>query len=324
MDITIPWFSESTVSILSEFEWPEGVGVFSGASFLAVVVDSGTLLSNIAQFDFGWCETKPTTSFVTIPVGSFRMGSYWDELCYDTDEGPVHSVILTHGFYIQSTEVTQQQWMDVFGSNPSRYPGMNRPVEQVTWYDCCIYCNRLSQAEGLTPCYYSDASYTTVFDGIPPVTSGKVYWKHSADGYRLPTEAEWEYACRAGTTTAYNNGQDNTDCDEDPNLDMLGRYKYNGGDSSQHANVGSYQANNWGLYDMHGNVCEWCWDRYCSRYGSSLPSTDPEGPSFSSLRVVRGGSWCGGAEYCRSASRGYHDPNNRYTSLGFRVLRATY
>ncbi len=90
---------------------------------------------------------------------------------------------------MRATEVTQQQWVDMFGSNPSYFAGMNRPVEYVTWYDCCIYCNRLSQAEGLMPCYYSDASYTTVFDGTPPVTNGSVYWNQSANGYRLPTEA---------------------------------------------------------------------------------------------------------------------------------------
>ncbi len=351
LDITIPQFSESTISIIPEFEWPEGVGEFSGAMFLAAIVDGATLISNIPQFDFGWRETYPTptptstqtpgpdtptptptstptstptpvpTNFVYIPAGTFQMGSPSDEMCRDSDEGPVHTVTLTHGFYIQSTEVTQRQWVNVFGTNPSYYEGMNRPVEYVTWYDCCIYCNRLSLAEGLTPCYYSDASYTTVFDGTPPVTSGTVYWNQSANGYRLPTEAEWEYACRAGTTTAYNSGQDNTYCDRDLNLYSLARYRCNGGYYHHHAEVGSYQPNAWGLYDMHGNVYEWCWDWYSWGYHSTSPSTDPVGPSSGSARAGRGGGWYDYAEYCRSAYRYSNIPGYRDSSVGFRLVR---
>ncbi len=267
--------------------------------------------------------TPSQPNLVFIPAGTFRMGSPAGERCRWDAEGPVHSVTLTHGFYIQSTEVTQQQWAEVFGINPSQYTGMNRPVEEVTWFDCCIYCNRLSQAEGLMPCYYTDESYITVFDGTPPVTSGSVYWRQDANGYRLPTEAEWEYACRAGTTTAYNSGQDNTSCEGDGNLDPLGRYYYNGGSSSYHADVGSYQGNALGLYDMHGNVWEWCWDWYSSDYYSSTPATDPTGPSFGSGRVARGGSWGSTAKFCRSAVRYYGSPGDQFSSLGFRFLRTT-
>ncbi len=277
--------------------------------------------------EFGECmdpleEATPPIEFVYIPAGTFQMGSPDDEMCRYSDEGPVHSVTLTHAFYIQSTEVTQQQWIDVFGENPSEYTGLNRPVENVTWYDCCIYCNRLSQSEGLTPCYYSDESYTTVFDGTPPVTYGSVYWNQSANGYRLPTEAEWEYACRAGTTTVYNNGENNADCAEDPNLDPLGRYYFNSGSFANHAVVGSYQANNWGLYDMHGNVWEWCWDRKSSDYSSSSsPCIDPTGPTSGPYCVMRGGGWIDYASCCRSAVRRGFGCCSRRIELGFRPLR---
>ncbi len=273
-------------------------------------------------------EPTPTpppapTGFIYIPAGTFQMGAPSGEICQDSDEDPVHEVTISHGFYILSTEVSQQQWVDVFGNNPSYFSGMDRPVENVSWYDCCIYCNRLSQTEGLTPCYYSDASYTTVFDGTPPVTSGSVYWQQSANGYRLPTEAEWEYACRAGTTTAYNSGADNTDCEEDPNLDPLGWYMYNSdtGQGRETHSVGLKQANNWGLYDMHGNVREWCWDRYAVDYYGVSPSTDPTGPASGSFRMLRGGGWDYNASFCRSANRLVYAPGDRYNFVGFRLMR---
>ncbi len=268
-----------------------------------------------------------STHFVYFPPGTFQMGSPPDELCGHSDEKPVHNVTLTHGFYIQATEVTQQQWMDVFGNNPSYHRNcLKCPVEEITWYDCCIYCNRLSQAEGLTPCYYSDDAYTTVFDGTPPVTGGAVFWKQSANGYRLPTEAEWEYACRAGTTAAYNSGQNNTDCNDDSNLDPLGWYWYNSdtGNGLETHPAGQKQSNNSGLYDMHGNVWEWCWDRYQSDYYGSAPSTDPTGPSSGSDRVGHGGGWSSFAEHCRSANRSHYNAYDPYHFLGFRILRVAH
>ncbi len=301
------------------------------------VVSSGdTQAIFLAALGSGECmdplvEATPTpppvpTNFVYISSGTFSMGSPDEEMCRSDDEGPVHSVTISHGFYMQITEVTQQQWGDVFGSNPSDYPGMSRPVERVTWYDCLVYCNRLSQAEGLTPCYYSDDSYSTVFDGTPPVTSGPVYWKQSADGYRLPTEAEWEYACRAGAGTAYNSGEDNTACDEDANLYPLGWYFYNSyfGNGYMTSNVGLRRANARGVYDMHGNVWEWCWDWYDSHYYETSPGTDPAGLATGSRRVLRGGSYLDHARFCRSGNRFYRDPGIRKRDAGFRIVRIVY
>ena len=265
-------------------------------------------------------------SFVFIPAETFQMGAPSNEICRICDERPDHSVTLTHGFYLQQTEITQHQWMYVIATNPSYFEGINHPVERVTWYDACIFCNRFSLSEGLTPCYYSDELFTTVFDGIPPVQNGLVYWNLNANGYRLPTEAEWEYACRAGTTTAYNSGQTNTHCYEDANLNQLAWYRYNSdtGNGSETHNVGLKQPNAWNLYDMHGNVNEWCWDWYDNDFYASSPSEDPVGPSSGLYRVNRGGTFSDYAMSCRSASRDYDIPRAISQTIGFRIMRIGY
>ena len=258
------------------------------------------------------------TNFVYIPSGTFQMGSPSNEMCRDDDEGPVHSVTITQGFYMQQTEVTQQQWVNIFGTNPSYTIGMNYPVDVVTWYDACIYCNRMSLADGLLPCYYTDESYTVPFDGTPPVHSGSVYWNQGANGYRLPTEAEWEYACRAGTNSPYNNGMENLTCNYyDWNLDPLAWFSWN---SAGPQDIGMKQSNSWELYDMHGNGYEWCWDKYSSVYYGMSPSIDPVGPSLGHVRVFRGGSWDTDAEYCRSANRLSGYPEYHYLSGGLRLV----
>ena len=194
-------------------------------------------------------------------------------------------------------EVTQREYQEVMGENPSNSysRGDNLPVEFVTWYEAIVYCNSRSQREGLTPAY--------VINGID------VTWNRNANGYRLPTEAEWEYACRAGTQTPYNTGislRDNT-----------GWHYYNSGGSSHL--VGQKPANAWGLHDMHGNVDEWCWDWYGSY--TSVAQTDPQGAVSGSQRVLRGGSWGGGEESLRSAARGSEIPELMFDSSGFRLVR---
>ena len=211
--------------------------------------------------------------FVLIPAGSFMMGSN-----ENSEEKPVHRVLITQPFYMGKYEVTQAQWESVMGSNPSNFKGSNLPVEQVSWDDVDTFIRRLNQREGGTR-------------------------------YRLPTEADWEYACRAGTTGDYAGN----------NLDVMGWYDANAG-SKTHP-VGRKQPNAFGLYDMHGNVSEWCSDRYDSDYYQQSPGSNPKGSSSGSLRVVRGGSWDFIAGYCRSAYRNGGSPGIRYGSLGFRLVR---
>jgi len=213
----------------------------------------------------------------------------------------------------------------VMGSNPSNFksavtgesgtPG-KLPVEKVSWYDALVFCNKLSIKEGLNPVYsISGKTNPSEWGDVP--SSNNSTWNaavidKSKNGYRLPTEAEWEYACRAGTTTAYNTG--------DTISDNTGWYSSNSGSKTHQ--VGLKPANAWGLYDMHGNVWEWCWDWYGSSYYSSSPTNDPMGASSGSSRVVRGGSWYSSAEYTRSAYRRYDDPYYRSYNLGFRLVRS--
>jgi formylglycine-generating enzyme required for sulfatase activity len=198
------------------------------------------------------------------------------------DEQPVHRVALTQPFYLGTTEVTQSQWQSVMGSNPSQYKGANRPVENVSWEDVQSFIKQLNRREqGVT--------------------------------YRLPTEAEWEYGARAGATTAYSFG------DAAEQLDEYAWYWENS-DKQTHP-VGQKRANDWGLYDMYGNVWEWVQDWYEGNYYQRSPEQDPAGPPSGSNRVVRGGSWYDGARYCRSAYRVDGYPGARDSHVGFRLLR---
>jgi formylglycine-generating enzyme required for sulfatase activity len=212
-------------------------------------------------------------------------------------------------------QVTQEQYQTVMGTNPSNFtaavsgesgtPG-KLPMERVTWFDAIEFCNKLSVLEGLQEVY--TISGRTPASGYP-ITNATVTADWSKNGYRLPTEAEWEYACRAGTTTAYNTGaaiSDNT-----------GWYTANSGSKTHQ--VGLKPANTWGLYDMHGNVWEWCWDWYGSY--SSGAQTDPLGASSGSYRVARGGGWDSSAGDLRSANRLTDNPGNRLNDLGFRLVR---
>jgi len=227
-------------------------------------------------------------NFVLIPAGSFMMGSPPDEPGRGDDERQ-HRVTLTKAFYMGVTEVTQRQWQQIMGKNPSHFQdcGADCPVESVSWNDCQQFVQRLNQLEG-------------------------------GHRYRLPTEAEWEYACRAGNITAFANGSiTETGCSYDANLDVMGWYHGNSG--KQPHPVAQRKSNAFGLYDMHGNIWEWCQDWY-GIYPSGHVS-DPTGPLSGSYRVLRGGGWHEDVEGCRSAIRLGCSPGSRSGTLGFRLAR---
>jgi len=252
-----------------------------------------------------------TIAMKNIPAGTFSMGcTTGDPNCF-SDESPVRSVTLS-AFQIGETEVTQAQWQAFMGSNPSYFPSCAQcPIEQVSWYDAVVFCNRLSEANGLTPCYYSDAVFTQVYGktggnwSLP--NSGTVYRNPNAKGYRLPTEAEWEYAARGGSTTNLYSGSNS--------VDGVAWYASNSGNTTR--TVKGKSPNGYGLYDMSGNVWEWCADWY-DAYPSTAQS-NPTGPSGASSRVNRGGSWFDNAQYCRVSLRSYSTPSLRGFSLGFRL-----
>ena len=234
---------------------------------------------------------------VLIPGGTFQMGSDKGK----DDEKPVHSVTVG-SFYMDKHEVTQESYEQMTGTNPSKFPGGKRPVEQVSWFDCIKYCNARSEKEGLKPCY--------------DVTSGLCDF--AADGYRLPTEAEWEYACRAGTSTAFSFG------DSEAKLKVFAWFRANASDTSH--DVGMKKANPFGLYDIHGNVAEWCHDVYREDYYAGSPDTDPRGPVQGDNRVLRGGAWNSRGKTCRSARRlnnaaAVTDICLGYDIYGFRCVR---
>jgi sulfatase modifying factor 1 len=214
---------------------------------------------------------------IQVPAGEFLMGSPSSEKYRDDDEVQ-HRVRLTQPFWLGKYEVTQGQWKAVMGSNPSNFKGDDLPVENVSWEDATAFCRKLNQMDGNRP-------------------SGYVY--------SLPSEAQWEYACRAGTMTAmaFGNSLSSREANFDLNLNKT-------------TPVGSYRPNAWGFYDMHGNVWEWCADWYGGYPSGSV--VDPEGPSTGADRVGRGGGWLSDGSFCRSAGRNRFPPGDRFNSLGFR------
>jgi formylglycine-generating enzyme required for sulfatase activity len=223
--------------------------------------------------------------FVWISPSSFMMGSPNEERERKSHETQ-HKVKITKGFYMGVYPVTQDEWMTVMGNNPSEFKGEKKlPVDSVSWDDCQAFIKKLKEK-----------------DNKP---------------YRLPTEAEWEYACRAGTTTAFHFG-DTISTDQ---ANYKGTYTYGDGKKGvfreKTTPVGSFPANAWGLYDMHGNVFQWCQDK-----DGEFPETDavdPQGPEDGDRRVVRGGSWKDDPEFCRSASRRWYKPDLRFERIGFRL-----
>jgi len=241
-------------------------------------------------------------NWVCIQGGTFTMGSPASEPRRDDDEGPQHQVTVS-SFYMGKYEVTQKEYQRVMGTNPSK--GDNFPVEFVSWFDAVEYCNKRSQKEGLTPAYTRNGDNVT--------------WNKNANGYRLPTEAEWEYAAKGG-----NGSPGNYTYSGSNNIGNVAWYEGNS-DYKTHE-VGKKSPNGLGLYDMSGNVWEWCWDLYGNYSGSA--QTDPQGASSGATRVRRGGSWILSAEFARSTQRNMGYPSNGFIygmyandGFGFRLVR---
>jgi formylglycine-generating enzyme required for sulfatase activity len=220
---------------------------------------------------FAWC-----------PSGQFKMGSAQDAPGSERNETQF-DVSLSRGFWLQQTELAQVHYEALMGANPSTFPGADHPVESLSHEDAIEFCRRLSE--------------------LPPE-------KNSGNVYRLPTEAEWEYACRAGSTTAFSFGDDEA---------LLGEYGWFAGNAERttHA-VGGRKPNAWGLHDMHGNVAEWCSDFYAD-YPAG-PVTDPRGPESGGQVSIRGGGWFFVAQHARSAHRDAYQPEAKYAGLGFRLV----
>jgi sulfatase modifying factor 1 len=246
------------------------------------------------------CVSSPPPGYALIPAGSFMMGSTSSE-AYD-NEKVVHRVTISRGFFMKKTEVTQGEWRSVMGSNPSDCDlecSDDRPVNKVSWEDSLRYVNKLSEREGLEACYAQEGGSWRWVKGL------------ECEGYRLPTEAEWEYAARGGTTG-----------ERYGSVDDIAWYDGNSGNKTKP--VGTKTANVYGLYDMLGNVFEWTWDAYGAY--SSGDQEDPIGGGLeqdtSASRVVRGCSWGSDARSCRAAGRDWGAPGGRDGNLGLRPARS--
>lgn len=264
----------------------------------------------------GWTilvsNPPPPSGMKLLPSGTFQMGS-----TIASDEQPVHAVTVS-SFWMDSTEVTQADYAALMGNNPSSFTGDPlRPVEQVTWFDAVLYCNARSKRDSRDTVY----SYTSKIMNAANCTSLVALTIDTAKtGYRLPTEAEWEYACRAGSITAYYWGREYPTANRIDTAAMDANCWWTNNSGSQTHPVATRTANAFGLYDMSGNVYEWCNDWYGSAYYSSSPGTDPAGPATGTTRVLRGGSWSCNTRLIYSAVRAYGPPRDRINGLGLRVV----
>jgi len=236
--------------------------------------------------------------FVRIPGGEFLMGSRDSDVevarkghgepKYYLGERPRHRVRITGPFLLGAHEVTQAQYEQIMGKNPSGFKGARHPVENVSWNDAVEFCRRLSKREGVT--------------------------------YRLPTEAEWEYVCRAGSTGPFYFGETISTHQANFNGTLVYGKSRKGIWRRRPLRVGSFPANAFGLFDLHGNVWEWCRDWYQENYYFLSPAADPTGPASGKFHVVRGGSWFSRPRLCRSAYRNWHLPGLRWPNVGFRLV----
>ncbi|MDE6781686.1 MAG: SUMF1/EgtB/PvdO family nonheme iron enzyme [Ruminococcus sp.] len=255
-------------------------------------------------------KNSENMQYTLIKGGTFQMGSPESEPERSSDE--IQHSVTVGNFYMSKIEISQKEYQEIMGVNPSATKGDDLPVTNITWYDAVQYCNKLSQNEGLAPCY--------------TISGNTVTWDKSANGYRLPTEAEWEYAARANTTTPFNFG----DYVHNSDANCYNAYGYNNDASGNWVNgsdaylrktvaVNQYATNDYGLYNMHGNAAEWVWDWY-SEYDSKT-ATNPTGSESGNAKVVRGGGWNDHPKHIRSAYRGAQPADVGLYSIGFRPVR---
>jgi len=273
----------------------------------------------------------PPAGMVTVPAGQFVMGDVTDGVV-GTDANPI--AVTVSAFYMETTEVTKAKWDEVqeWGS-ANDYTDLpagngkaaNHPVQNVDWYDCVKWCNARSEMEGKPVAYYTNASHANVYKtGNINLAEDAVDW--TAAGYRLPTEAEWEKSARGGAIGQRFPWGDKINQNL-ANYFSTGSYLYDlgptgyqplgGGTNPRTTPVGSFAVNGYGLYDMAGNVWEWCWDRSGTPYAGG---SDPRGPAAGSFRVIRGGSWGNGADLVRCAKRNGNSPGDTLGGIGFRVV----
>ena len=252
---------------------------------------------------------KVKTGMVRIDGGTFKMGCPANEPEGSNNEKPQHQVTVS-SFYMGKCQVTQKEYEKLMMTIRCHFKGENFPVENVSWYDAVEYCNRLSQEENLALAY--------TINGAGEAQT--IRWNRNANGYRLPTEAEWEFACRAGTTTPFYTGSNITT--DQANYD--GNSPYNNNRKGEYRkgtiDVGCFAPNAFELYDMHGNVWEWCWDRF--GFYSNEAQKVPDGASSGFQRVCRGGCWFGSGQFARSAFRLSCNPINKDKYTGFRLVRS--
>lgn len=276
----------------------------AGADFPGLA-SASCLLRVVADDHQG--DPQPPPGFVHIAPGTFLMGSPLGEPGRYSNETQ-HEVTLTRGFFMARYEVTEQLWYEVMGGTPS---ALQVPKTYVSWDSAVQFCNALSLQEGLTPAYTIGAG------------SNNVTWDQGANGYRLPTEAEFEYACRAGATLAFHNDTNCLSSDTEANYNgtlplagcATGVYRF------ARTVVGSFPANPWGLCDMHGNLQEWVWDCYRTDYQNLDPVDPVHDVGVAGYRVFRGGRWNIEARSCRSAYRYFYYPGDSVSNFGFRPVR---
>jgi formylglycine-generating enzyme required for sulfatase activity len=309
---------------------PKLRSLFVGLALIAGVHPTPAQLTNLSIAPADNQALAPP-GMVLVPAGVFKMGNSIG----DPDITDAATVIAkVSAFYMDTNLVSYRQWQRVYNWATSRGYGFdhagngkaaNHPVQTVDWYDVVKWCNARSQLAGLTPVYYTDPGLTRVY------TNGQemVYVNWAAKGYRLPTEAEWEKAARGGLSgqrfpwgNTISESQANYDGNTADYSYDFGPAGYNvvgeTGEGAYTSPVGSFAANGYGLYDMAGNVFEWCWDWYGTPYAGGI---NPHGPLFGSLRVLRGGGWDNGADYARCANRLIGYPNCTDEAFGFRCVR---